>query len=173
MPKLVLRPNQLLTRRDLIILAPPKSLLLAGKPWGNTKEILYEHGFRIRSLIIPYQVKTLILQKNYAKALSNKHLFIDENNYLLTSTFWNNQFPENSTLTILQNKNTQDHFKLCFKKQPPNLWNQLITMFLLKFDLFPDFQKSISIYTQKLTEENIDLLLSHCQHLAELDFNQD
>lgn len=171
MPKLVLRPNQLLTRRDILILSPPQSLLVAGRPWGNMVEILYEHGFKVRQVIIPYSLNEEILRHKYQKLLDNKHVFIDEHNYIQTLSFWKEHTPNNATLTILESRHLGFNMSLSFTKQTPSFWNNLLKELFLKFGQYPNLQKMIPFYWNRLSEDNIDLLLRHCQHLAELDFD--
>lgn len=72
-----------MTKRPLILVSGPKSIFHYQKPWGDLPEVLYEHGYRVSVMQLPFNNKSLRQQAftNRLSELDNTHIIIDEQTY--------------------------------------------------------------------------------------------
>lgn len=158
--KIELKPNCLLTKRPLKLVSGPKSLFFYTHPWGKLPEVLYEHGYKVSVIQLPFNNK-LLRQKAFANRLSELndcHIIIDETTY--------QEFTEllkgvkNSTITI-----TGKTFKPGYKT------------FSLTYKLHQAWLKYLGFETT--APENLFInakkptwyaFIDYCVQLAELDF---
>lgn len=99
--KIELKPNCLLTKRPLKLVSGPKSLFHYQKPWGDLPEVLYEHGYKVSVMQLPFNNKEhrQKAMSNRLAELNNSHIIIDETTHqefkhLLTKV-------QNSTITVI------------------------------------------------------------------------
>jgi hypothetical protein len=166
MTKLALRPNQLLTRRPLVLLGPPKSLMRKGSPYGNLKNILYEHGFQVEQWSLPFNnpKKLSIYLAHRQEQLNNCHVFIDNELFEIFQTEFDRLQLKNSTFTKIVTHSDQRPF---FLNILPEIEDSLLSLVIK--------EKSIisNLYWKPFDDKNIDIVLKYCRFLAELDFNAD
>lgn len=73
--KLVLRPNCLLTRKPIVFISGNASPFLYKKPWQEAVYFLYEHGYKVEVLQLPFHKtssKTLFFKNWVQKQLDQK-----------------------------------------------------------------------------------------------------
>lgn len=96
-----LKPNCLLTRRPLKLVSGPKSLFYYRKPWGELPTVLYEHGYKVELISLPFNDKNLRKKALNMRLdeLNNSHIIIDD----MTFQEFNDELKnlKNSTITII------------------------------------------------------------------------
>ena len=85
MQNLDLRPNCLITPSELIFVPGPRSLFFYKKPFGLLPEFLYEHGYRVQTLSLPFRNHTLRMYalKNWLTkhTLHSYHFIMDQSTF--------------------------------------------------------------------------------------------
>lgn len=169
-PQLVLRPNCLLTRRPLKFITGPRSLFFYKKPWGDIPEILYEHGYKVELISLPFRSselrkEVLQLQK---RRLDHSHVFIEMTTFLeLGAT----NFPHSdSTLTVVSNSPVHQWPEIHYFEPRYSTTSLAYTLHqkwcALSHILTPDLNETLT----NAPRETWDRLIDHCIELAELDF---
>lgn len=160
MIKIKLKPNCLLTKRPLKLVSGPKSIFFYNKPWGDLPEVLYEHGYKVSVMLLPFNNKTL-RQKAFLNRLSelhNSHIIIDEKTYL--------EFAEalkqvhNSTLNIIGKDFKPDYTTTSFTYKLHQAWVKT-----LGFEATSP--QNLFLNAKKQTWYSF---IDYCVKLAELDF---
>jgi len=166
-----LKPNCLLTRRPVFLIPSVRSLFFYQKPWGNLESVLFDHGYKVSILSIPFN-RIELRQKAFYQSLSklnNSHIVIDQATYVE----FENQLSQvkNSTITVTTtNENKSD---------PSNyhIFNVPKVRTTLSYILHKSWLSSrhISVPDSSSLFVNADhetfyRFIDHCVKLAELDF---
>lgn len=158
--KIELKPNCLLTKRPLKLVSGPKSIFFYRAPWGLLPEVLYEHGYRVSVMQLPFNNKELRQKAftNRLAELNDCHIVIDEKTYLEFSAPLKNV--KNSTITIIG-----DTYKPAYKTT--SLIYNLHRVWLK----FHGFEATSPQNLFLNADKNIwYAFIDHCVKLAELDF---
>ena len=180
-----LRPNCLLTRKPIFLIAPHRSIFYYKKPWGSLHNLLYQHGYKVEIFHLPFRgthLRNQVLQKKIAH-LQNAHIVIDPVSYAELKDCFKNL--ENSTLTIIthdhfdptsQQVDQQIHETKIFNLPPSSSQNR-------KFSIYKLHQMYLKFFDQNtpdsrdlfldLNENDQNSILDHFIKLAELDFTSD
>jgi hypothetical protein len=177
--KLALRPNCFLTRRPLLFIPPPRTLLNYRAPWGNLIEYLQQHGYEARLMDWPFQSsqlqKTVLRQINPSRL--HHHIFVDGETFALFKAEFKDLLQQSPcTLTVIGPSRPAIEAKDLFFLESPQLisprWTYRAHQAWLtwKHDrpTLPDHA-----YVNQLTDESLNRLLLHSTRLAELDFELD
>ncbi|AZZ37153.1 hypothetical protein CIK05_10240 [Bdellovibrio sp. qaytius] len=158
--KLELKPNCLLTKRPLKLVSGPKSLFFYNKPWGELPEVLYEHGYKVSVMLLPFNNKEL-RQKAFANRLSeldNTHIIIDEKTHQEFAVLL--QQVKNSTINIIGESFKPDYKTSSLKYKLHQAW--------LKYLGFETTEPQNLFLNAKITTWYA--FIDYCVRLAELDF---
>jgi hypothetical protein len=169
--RLQLKPNCLLTRREIVFLTPPRSLFFYKNPWVEIMTILSEHGYKTRLFQLPFhniQFQKKVITRGMDN-LNHKHLILDCVTY--ANLFSELQSLKNSTITVIATNNNkvlnQDHFWF----NPAEVRFSLSYWFHQKWCVVrqiktPNRAETMMIFSKATWHALID----HCVRLAELDF---
>lgn len=155
-----LKPNCLLTKRPLKLVSGPKSLFFYSSPWGDLPEVLYEHGYRVSVMQLPFNNKEL-RQKAFSQRLSelnDSHIVIDEKTH--QEFFQSLKNVKNSTITIIGENYLPDYKTSSLTYNLHRVW--------LKYLGFETTEpQNLFLNADKNTWY---AFIDHCVKLAELDF---
>lgn len=158
--KLELKPNCLLTKRPLKLVSSPKSIFFYQKPWGSLPEVLFEHGYRITIMQLPFNNKKLRQQvfAHRLAELDNAHIIIDEKTYLEFAELLKNV--TNSTINIIGENFKPNYKTFSLSYSLHRCWLQFLGYSVTApQNLFLNADKN-TWYA----------FIDHCVKLAELDF---
>ncbi len=164
--RFALKPNCLLTRRPLIWITPPRSLFYYKKPWADIPLLLFEHGYKVNLLQLPFQninLKKQVLNQKITK-LKYSHIFVDSVTYMILKEDLLQL--ASSTITVIgKNDDGVFHF------EPLNTCFSLSYFLHQKWCHFLNYQTPLQSETFiSCSESTWHKLLEHCVYLAELDF---
>ena len=158
--KIELKPNCLLTKRPLKLVSGPKSLFYYKKPWGDLPEVLYEHGYKVSIMQLPFNNKDH-RQTAFAHRLhelNDSHIIIDDKTH--------QEFKEllkevkNSTINVIG-----ESFKPDYKTS--SLTYKLHQMWLKYLGFEATSAQNLFLNAKKNTWYSF---IDYCVKLAELDF---
>ena len=176
MQNLDLRPNCLITPSELIFVPGPRSLFFYKNPFGLLPEFLYEHGYRIQVLSLPFRNHTLRMYalKNWLTTHTEHtyHLVMDQVTFeefepllsqaqILTITILTTD--QNADVKSSENQKSylftlpRSRSKTPFRYRLHELFNLVYRTKTSSFDTtFSNFNRT-----------NYDRFLDHCVKLAE------
>ncbi len=174
--ELVLRPNCLLTRRPLILVTSLRSIFFYKKPWGDLPNYLYQHGYQISLLHLPFNhlERRKVALNRQIERLQGAHIFCDR----FTYSEFKNQFHHatESTVTVFSDEPIQLNSQVdtyCFTTSyhTKNILfklHQLFLSYILKTPVkdLPTASESLHLSPDVINSK----ILDHCVQLAEDDF---
>ena len=171
---LVLRPNCLLTPSQLVFLPGPRSLLFYTEPFGQLPGFLYEHGYRVQLINLPFRLKnarvralTLWLQKNKGEKF---HFVLAESTYAEFKSLIPAEAVASLTiLTNLQAPSTAGVQNFLIKDSSSALISTPITYRVHEIICLSSMVQATP-YSQTFSNANrtlLDRFLDHCIKLAE------
>jgi hypothetical protein len=158
----------------LLFLTGPRSLFYYRNPWEKAHYYLFEHGYKVEIVRLPFQnpEHRLLYKKIILKRLEHSHIFCDRVTYQQLSEVLTGL--ENSTLTLLTESDINGPedtiFKVPSSDKPLSLSYWLHQKFLATKGLATPSTAEVLLKPNPQTYSD---LLDRCVHLAELDFYQE